>query len=405
MDFPLEAGPKLLVSLCEMLLNSSDCAPPVDEDRLWPKPSGGELTITQNSFILVMLSISYITTSIGRKGIIMVHTRRNLSIAAAIDEFIDIVRQARSRNTALTYGKALKEFKKVLKKAKIDPETSPADTLSEDLVSRFAMHLKAFSPATEAVFIRAVARFFKYLVAERLAEINLPRMALLIEHRTRKPGIRLQQSPTEEIERLLELVSDPAFLASDSQPERLRAMRDRALLLTLADTGLRIHEACNLRRGDIDWNEGRAVIIGKGDKQAVIRFTSRSLRALKDYLSIRAELDGMSGKQLTALPLFARHDKGVGKKIKPITPTTGRNIVAERVKQALGNDAEGNITPHSFRHYFVSTILRASGNLKLAQKMARHENIQITERYAHLSDDELDKAYYDIFERGTGKAK
>src|SRR6185436_16176175 len=116
-------------------------------------------------------------------------------------------------------------------------------------------------------------------------------------------------------------------------------------------------------------------------KQAVIRFTSRAMRALKDYLSLRAELDGGSGKQLTALPLFARHDKGTGKKVKPITPTTGRNIVAERVKQALGSDAEGTHPPHSFRQYLVSKILPASGNFKLAQALARHENIQITQRY------------------------
>ena len=130
-----------------------------------------------------------------------------------------------------------------------------------------------------------------------------------------------------------------------------------------------------------------------------MRFTPRAIQALKEYLSLRAELDGGSGKQLTALPLFARHDKGTGKKIKPITPTTGRNIVAERVRQALGDTAEGHITPHSFRHYFVSTILRSSGNLKLAQALARHENIQITQRYAHIDDAELDKGYYEIFEK------
>jgi site-specific recombinase XerD len=326
-------------------------------------------------------------------------TKNTLSIISVIEEYLDVVKLARSQNTALTYGKALKEFKKVLVKAKIEPETSPADVLTEDHISKFVMHLKAFAPATEQLYVRAVARFYKYLAAERLAEINLPRMDLLIEQRTRKPGIRLPQFPTNDIERVLEFVSDITSLPADSDVERLRAMRDRAFLLTLADTGLRVHEACNLRRGDLDWNEGRAVIIGKGDKQAVVRFTTRAMRALKDYLSIRAELDGGSGKQLTALPLFARHDKGTGKKIKPITPTTGRNIVAERVKQALGNEAEGHITPHSFRHYFVSTILRASGNLKLAQALARHENIQITQRYAHINDDELDKGYYDIFEK------
>lgn len=321
------------------------------------------------------------------------------TISSVIKDYLEVVKLARSQNTTLTYGKALKEFKTVLTKAKIDPETSPANMLTEDHVSRFVMYLKSFSPATEQLYVRALARFFKYLAAERLAEINLPRMDLLIEQRTRKPGIRLPQFPTNEIERVLEFASNMTSLPYEDDIERLRAMRDRAFLIALADTGLRVHEACNLRRGDLDWNEGRAIIIGKGDKQAVVRFTSRAMRALKDYLSLRAELDGGSGKQLTALPLFARHDKGTGKKIKPITPTTGRNIVAERVKQALGDSAEGHITPHSFRHYFVSTILRASGNLKLAQALARHENIQITQRYAHINDDELDKGYYEIFEK------
>ena len=324
-----------------------------------------------------------------------------ITIASAIKEFLDVVRLARSQNTALTYGKALKEFQKLLAKAKIEPETSPAEVLTEDLISKFAMHLKSFAPATEQLYVRAVARFYRHLAAERLAEINLPRMDILIENRTRKPGIRLPQFPTNDIERVLDFVSNAESLTSDSENERLRAMRDRAFLITLADTGLRVHEACNLRRGDLDWNEGRAIIIGKGDKQAVVRFTTRAMRALKDYLSIRAELDGASGKQLTALPIFARHDKGTGKKVKSITPTTGRNIVSERVKQALGNEAEGHITPHSFRHYFVSTILKTSGNLKLAQALARHENIQITQRYAHINDDELDKGYYEVFEKNS----
>jgi len=178
----------------------------------------------------------------------------------------------------------------------------------------------------------------------------------------------------------------------------LRNLRDRAFIITLADTGLRVHETCALRRGDVDWNEGKAVIIGKGDRQAVIRFSTRALKAMRDYLEGRASLDGASKKPLASLPMFARHDKGAGKKIKRITTTTGRNIIAQRVSEALGNEAVGTITPHSFRHYFVTTVLHASGNLKLAQELARHRNIAVTQRYAHLSDDELDKGYWDIFE-------
>lgn len=129
-----------------------------------------------------------------------------------------------------------------------------------------------------------------------------------------------------------------------------------------------------------------------------MRFSERSLSALRDYISLRSVLDGASGLPLTSLPLFARHDKGAGKKIKPITTATGRNIVNKRVTEFLGKEAVGTITPHSFRHYFVTRVLQGSGNLKLAQSLARHKNIAITQRYAHINDDELDKGYKDIFE-------
>jgi integrase len=102
---------------------------------------------------------------------------------------------------------------------------------------------------------------------------------------------------------------------------------------------------------------------------------------------------------LSSLPLFARHDLGAGKRVEPISTTTGRNIIRDRVVQALGPEAAGTITPHSFRHFFVTEVLQGSGgNIKLAQKLARHKNIQVTQRYAHLSDEELDKGYYEIFE-------
>jgi integrase len=179
----------------------------------------------------------------------------------------------------------------------------------------------------------------------------------------------------------------------------LRNLRDRALILTLADTGLRVDELCKLRCGNIDWAENRATLKGRGNKQGFVRFSTRAVNALKDYLSVRISSDLETGQPISSLPLFARHDKGAGRKIKPITPTTTRNIVAERVQQILGTEAIGRITPHTFLHYFVTTILRGTGNLKLAQVLARHSSIQVTQRYAHLSDHEINKAYYEIFER------
>lgn len=327
------------------------------------------------------------------------------TISQTIAAYLDSVQLARSMHTARTYRNALNTFQEVLKEYWMDPETTPIEKLSEDAITWLASYLKNFSTPTERLYISAVSGFYKFVSADRLADVNLARLELLIKQRVRRPGIRLPQFPSDAIDGVLDFVATITEQTFENENDKLRALRDRAFLLTLADTGLRVHEACGLRRGDVDWNEGRAIIIGKGDKQAVVRFSSRALRALRDYLSARSRLDGASNRQLTSLPLFARHDKGAGKKVKTITTATGRNIVTERVRQALGEEAVGTITPHSFRHYFVTTVLRASGNLKLAQELARHSNIQVTQRYAHLSDDELDKGYYEIFEKKTGSGE
>lgn len=328
---------------------------------------------------------------------------RSRSIAESIQNYLEIVRLAKQKNTLDTYSKALKSFQAMLAENDLDLNISPASELTEDVVAEFAMYLKDSSPATERLYVQAVRGFYKFLSAERLAEINLPRMDLLLEQRVRKPGIRIPQFPTEEIEQLLAWVEDVENLITSGMTEevKLRAYRDRAFLLTLADTGFRVHEACKLRRGDMNWNEGYAIIIGKGDKEAVVRFTSRAMRAIKDYFALRASIDGSSGKQLTSLPVFARHDKGAGNRVKPMTPTTGRKIVKVRVTQLLGKEFADQITPHTFRHYFVTAVLRGTGNLRYAQELARHKNIQVTERYTHLVNEELDKAYYDVFEKKT----
>jgi len=331
--------------------------------------------------------------------------QRSITISQAMMKYVDTVKLARSEHTARAYKNALSEFSKVLAEKWLNPQNTPVEKLTEGLVSPFAAYLKTFAPATEHLYLQAVKGFYEFVDSEGFTEINLSRVRILIHQRSRRPGIRLPQFPVEDIERVLSFVLDAHSLKiADDPNEKLRAMRDRAFLLALADTGLRVHEACKLRRGDVDWNEHRALVVGKGDVQAVVRFTSRSINAIKEYLSLRASIDGASGRPLPSLPVFARHDKGVGKKVKPITPTTGRNIVAERVEEILGKDSVGTITPHSFRHYFVTTALKGSGNLKLAQKLARHKNIQVTQRYAHLSDDELDKGYYEIFEKKSKQA-
>ena len=53
----------------------------------------------------------------------------------------------------------------------------------------------------------------------------------------------------------------------------------------LADTGLRVSEACSIKIEDIDFLEGRLSVIGKGDNEDLVRISERALSAIRDYLN------------------------------------------------------------------------------------------------------------------------
>ena len=320
------------------------------------------------------------------------------TIQEAVQHFIEMISMSRSKNTAKSYSNALKAFCDLLEEKDVSISTANVTELNEALIADFLNYLKAYSPATEQLYVIAISRFYQYLLAEDLAEINIQKLQLLIRSRSRKPGKRLPQFPKDDITKVIKYSQEFVSMQFEDQKDQLIAYRDSALIITLADTGLRVHEACNLRRGDIDWNEYKAIIIGKGNQQAIVRFSSRSIHAIRSYVNLRSELDGASGRPLHSLPIFARHDKGAGKRIIAISTTTARKIINRRVSEAIGEEAARSITPHTFRHYFVTNVLQGSGgNLKLAQELARHKNIQVTQRYAHLSNDELDQGYHEIF--------
>jgi site-specific recombinase XerD len=326
----------------------------------------------------------------------------SITIFSAAQQYLDSIRLARSENTARTYQNAFPVYFQALQDHDINPASTAVQDLPDESISWLIIQLRYFAPSTERLYLTAIVGFFEYLDAERLNQPNLMRIRRLIRQRARKPGQRLPQFPQDKIEALIVYSINLIDSAVDDDAEKLRNLRDRAFLVTLADTGLRVHEACRLLRGDLDWNEGKAMIIGKGNRQAIVRISRRAMNCLRDYLSLRSVYDSASHKPLASLPLFARHDRGAGKKVKPITTTTGRNIVSERVSECLGTEYIGVITPHSFRHYFVTTVLKSSGgNLKLAQELARHQNIAVTQRYAHLSDDDLDQAYWEMFSEGN----
>jgi len=326
----------------------------------------------------------------------------DITIAQAETMFLESIGLPGSANSLRAYRNALESFSDMLASQQIDPSTFPVVKLKENLISDFADYMKEFAPSTESLYLQVIKSFLKFLDAANLLTVDPSHVRMLIRQRTRRSRRQPAEYPEEDVKRLIEFMSNtqnfPALYEDKWDNVALRDARDRALILTLADTGLRVDEICSVRCSDIDWGTSQTTLHSRGKKQTFVRFSTRSINAIKVYLAYRMQLALGISQPTSPIPLFARHDKGAGKKIKPVTPMTIQRIVSERVRQALGPEAIGSITPHTFLHYFVTTILRATGNLKLAQVLARHANIQITQKYAHISDHELNQSYSEIFD-------
>jgi site-specific recombinase XerD len=320
-----------------------------------------------------------------------------MTIQQAIDRYLKQVRRSKSPHTATAYGQGLRAFAACLaqSKTKIDFDQVDVSLLSPHWLEMFLNQLHKQSVSTERLYTTAVAGFYHYVAAQEWAKINLSTLDFEMSQR-RSQGKRLHVFPEGDVEKLLDYVQQEVTRPTKTRVEKLTLHRDTALLVTLADTGLRVSEACGLQRGHLDWERKRAIIIGKGDKQAIVRFSQRALHHIKAYLKARFELDQTQGRQ-DVLPIFARHDKKAGKRVLPISTRTAENIVTHHVVKALGEEAQGTITPHTFRHYFVTRAARQQ-DILLAKHLARHESINTTSSYTHLTETEIDEAYAAVFD-------
>jgi site-specific recombinase XerD len=319
-----------------------------------------------------------------------------MTIQAAIERYLKQIRRSKSAHTAAAYGRGLKAFAACLAEGEMQIKIYTADisTLSPLWLELFLNQLQKQAVSTEHLYTTAVAGFYRYVAAQEWADLNLSTLEFELSQR-RSQGKRLHIFPEKGVEKLLAHLEEELTRPPGSISDRLTLYRDTALLFTLADTGLRVSEACSLRRGDLDLERSRAIIIGKGDKQALVRFSRRALQHITNYLALRVELDQQQGRQ-NILPVFARHDKRASRRILPMSARTAENIVTEHVVRILGEEARGTITPHTFRHYFVTRAARHH-DILLAQQLARHESINTTSGYAHLTDSEIDTAYAAVF--------
>lgn len=148
-------------------------------------------------------------------------------------------------------------------------------------------------------------------------------------------------------------------------------------------SGCRLKEVVALKWKDIDWGARTISIMGKGDKPDVIPLTS-------ELRSILWPLSGHHPEHV--FTYVAQRSRTIQKTHRMIEKGKRYPITYEGLKttwRRQGAPAVDDFRLHDTRHTAATRLLREGGNLKLVQRLLRHEDIATTAKYAHAQDEDL----------------
>jgi site-specific recombinase XerD len=314
-------------------------------------------------------------------------------VASAVARYLEDLAVARSAETVKTYRVALGRFAEFLATL-APPPTTVADLSIEQPVD-FVRWLarEGVGRATVQLYATAATGFYAFLVREQLhpeLQLELMRLRLRALRGKRARGIP-RVPPDEVVERLV--AAARAVPPADTAAGERRRLRDLAIVETLRGSGLRVSELVSLRRGDLDREQRRALVTGKGGKQRLVLFTDPAWRAIGSYLEARG--DGAAGRGAASLPLFARHDSRARNRPLPLTTQSVRDVVWALARRA-GADEIG-LTPHRFRAWFATHMVAETGDLAATQDLLGHESADTTRVYTKVAAQRLAEAHRRAF--------
>ncbi|MDX2054447.1 MAG: tyrosine recombinase XerC [Polyangiaceae bacterium] len=229
-------------------------------------------------------------------------------------------------------------------------------------------------PATLGRKLAAVRAFFSFLERQRLVVKNPTTLLASPKVRRKMPAFLSPHGASEVMESpLLQPLSKSAV-----------KLRDALALELLYGSGLRVSELGSLDVGDVDRQTGLIRVVGKGNKERLVPLGTQALAVLNDYLPLRSELvHPKTGMQHpTALLLNQRGARMTVRAIQYFTRRYG----------ALGA-ARPDLHPHALRHSFATHLLEGGADLRSIQEMLGHTSLSTTQRYTHLSLDQLFAVY------------
>ncbi len=241
------------------------------------------------------------------------------------------------------------------------PNCKPEDVQTQD-IRRWIIKRRHDGISTHTLHdsYRNPKIFWNWLIREELTDNN----PFLKVDPPKKDKVMKPDLSLEEVQRL--------FAACEGRDYKM--IRDKALLGVLLDTGLRIHEAANLKVGDIQ--EDTLIIRGKGGKHRYVFLSPEVRISLKRYLRVcpcELEVDD---------PLWVGHQG-------QYTANGLQQVVIDIGKRAGINP----LGPHRLRRTFATWSLRSGCDIETLRRLMGHSSLTVLQGYLALVETDLKKAH------------
>ena len=226
------------------------------------------------------------------------------------------------------------------------------------------------SKATQKYHLIALRNFLKYLQSINVDVISSDKVEL---GKSKRPSVEFLTE--SELEKIL------------SQPDRttLTGVRDYAVLSMLYSSGLRVSELAGLNKTTVNLESMKFTVRGKGSKDRLIFINERTKNAILDYYNRRED---------NLEPVFIQHSNYASVTrdgdYRRLTPRSIQRMVKKYASLA---GVKKNVTPHTLRHSYATTLLNNGADIRNVQTLLGHSDISTTQIYTHVTDQGLEKIY------------
>lgn len=284
-----------------------------------------------------------------------------------IDKFLDYLRFERNRSelTVKNYGDDLRSFEKFFRglKNQISWESVDSDIV-RDWMER--MMDEGNNAASINRRLSALRSFYRFALSRKLVDKD-PVHSITGP----KKGKPLPQFLKErEMDRLL---------GSECWTQSFEDVRNRTIIMTFYESGVRLSELTGLDDGMVDFVERQLKVTGKRNKQRIIPFGEELCVAFREYMECRN-----SNVVRKSEALFLT-EKGLR-----MTANQVREIVRKNLSKVCTLKKR---TPHVLRHTFATAMLNNKAGIESVKKLLGHESLSTTEIYTHTTFEQLKREY------------